>query len=504
MLYDLNNSAMLLGCFCRSPHLTLSDKYKIDSNDFKCPNIEESKFYDVVYRVIYNLARQGAKEVDGVALDMFLQEYPEQLKLCSQYNHMDFVDTIRNVANLDNIELYYTIVRKYAMLREYKSKGFDVSQIYDELKDDASQKENLSRYSLSDIAEHFNAMQIEIKQKYVLSGDVEHHRLADNLDYAFECFQNGTTTGLSFSDTYLNRLSYGYTGLTLVSGDTGSGKSMFAVGNVCKSACEYLYNYETQQYEKNISFCGNALFINTELKFTEQLQPMFLAYVSGVERSKIRQWDLTPEEESRVRKAGEIIGQHLFAVDLPEFTISKIEETIDYYVERHNIKVVAFDYLHFNYQLGAEISKQGSVSNREDMCLNELSRALKNCSLKHNIPVLTGTQLNRNSREKRQPDSTWLSGGLSQEFKADAVFIITQITKEDMADLEAYQSFYTDETAPTHCIHAIKARDSKYPKGTRVYTRIDLGTGRTHTLFCTDKNMELLDVKPMEINYLDN
>ena len=159
---------------------------------------------------------------------------------------------------------------------------------------------------------------------------------------------------------------------------------------------------------------------------------------------------------------------------------------------------MAFDYLHFNYQLGAEISKQGSVSNREDMCLNELSRALKNCSLKHNIPVLTGTQLNRNSREKRQPDSTWLSGGLSQEFKADAVFIITQITKEDMADLEAYQSFYTDETAPTHCIHAIKARDSKYPKGTRVYTRIDLGTGRTHTLFCTDKNMELLDVKPME------
>ena len=52
--------------------------------------------------------------------------------------------------------------------------------------------------------------------------------------------------------------------------------------------------------------------------------------------------------------------------------------------------------------------------------------------------------------------------------------------------------------------NAIKARDSKYPKGTRVYTRIDLGTGRTHTLFCTDKNMELLDVKPMEINYLDN
>ena len=179
-----------------------------------------------------------------------------------------------------------------------------------------------------------------------------------------------------------------------------------------------------------------------------------------------------------------------------------MEETIDYYVERHNIKVVEFDYLHFNYQLGAEIASQGAVNNREDMCLNELSRALKNCSLKHNIPVLTGTQLNRSSREKKQPDSTWLSGGLSQEFKADAVFVITQLTQADMSDLEAYEPMFTEETKPTHCIHAIKARDSKYPKGTRIYTRIDLGTGRTQTAFCTNKDMELLDIEPMEIQYI--
>lgn len=492
---------MLLGCFCNRPHLTLTDKYKIDDNDFICKGVDESRFYNIVYRVIYNLAREGAVSIDDVSFDMFLQSYPDQLKLCSQYNHMDFINTIKNIANADNIEVYYTNVRKFAMLRAYKDMGFDISAIYDELKGDAEQKEKLGFYSLEDIAEHFSALQTEIKQRYVTNEGVEHHNLADNLDYAYECFQNGTTIGLAFTDPYMNRLSYGYTGLTLVSGDTGSGKSMLAVGNICKSACEYLYNYETRQYEKNISFCGNALFINTELKFTEQLQPMFLAYVSGVERSKIRQWDLTDDEVERVRMAGKIIGEHLFAVDLPEFTISKLEETIDYYVEKHNIKVVVFDYLHFNYRLGAEVASQGAVNNREDMCLNELSRALKNCSLKHNIPVLTGTQLNRNSREKKQPDSTWLSGGLSQEFKADAVFIITQLTQADMSDLEAYDSMYTDETKPTHCIHSIKARDSEYPKGTRIYTRIDLGTGRTHTLFCTNKDMELLDIEPMEINY---
>lgn len=489
---------MLLGCYCNNPHLVLEDRYLLDKDDIKCKGVEESDFYYIAFRTIYNLARDGADEINGITFDMFLQNYPHQLEICKRYSHMDFINTIKETTD-NNIDLHYNKVRKYSLLREYKSKGFDITHFYDELKDTESQKANLDGYTIDDIVGYYTAIQSEVKDKYVKTTSIEHHQLGDNIEYSIEKFKSGANIGLAFSDPYLNRLSLGYTGLTLVSGDSGSGKSMVAIGNVCKSACEYLYDETTKRYEKNPSFVGNALFINTELKFNEEVQPMVLAYISGVERAQIKEWKLTEDEEMRVMKATEILKDHLFCVDMPDFTISSLEETIGYYVAVHDIKMCAFDYIHFNYYMGGEVSKNAGVNNREDMVLLELTRALKNLSLKYEIPILTGTQLNRNSREKKQPDSTWLAGGISQEFKSDIVLIITQITKEDECDLEAYSSFFTEETKPTHCIHAIKSRNSKYPKGTRVYTRINLGTGRLYSCFCTDKNMELLDVVPMEI-----
>lgn len=496
LLFDVNSAIMLIGCFCKAPHLLSMEKYRVEEDDFFCSELNESMLYKTVFQAVRSLANAGAQELDGQTVELFINEYPIAVERCKPHNVYDFVETIRASANLDNIDLYYGVTRKFAMLREYKANGFAVSAIYDELKGDRS---TFDKYSVEDIVNHFNAISIEMKQKYVNSENITNHKVGDNIEEIFAKFQQGETKGLAFSNDFLTALTNGHNGLTIISGNSGSGKSMVSVGNLCQSCCRCIYNVNTNEWETNDDFVGAGLFINTELQFDSELTPMFLAFVSGVERYKIRQWDLDSDEEARVRKAGEIIGECLYAVDMPDFTVAKLTDTIDFYVQRHSIKLVAFDYVHFASSLGVEM--KSGIQNREDIVINELVKTLKNLSLKHNIPILSGTQLNRKSREVSAVnlDETYLAGGIATAFKSDNVFTITELTQKDYTELEAYKNVYwNDEDKPTHVITLVKARNSKFGKGTHLFVKVDLGTGRLKNYFCTTKNLELIEVRGVD------
>lgn len=491
MLYDINAATMLLGCFCYRPHLVFSEKYRIEKNDFRCAEVEESHFYHIVYRAIYNLAREGASEIDGIILDMFLQSHPKELALCTAYKHIEFIDTIKKIADPNNIEVYYNTVRKCAMLREYKQKGFDVSPF-----------DGNTDYSQADIANYFNSIQIEIKQKYVTSEGVEHHNAGEGLGNSIDSFKQKSALGLSFQNLYLNRVLGGINGLVLRSSDQGSGKSMLMVADTCISSCEHLYDSKQGKYVPNPAFAGNVLFINTELQFERQLQPMFAAFVSDVERYKIRwgEYD-SPSEEERVRSAESILKKHTYIVDMPDFTLSKIEDTIVYYVEKYNIRMCVFDYVSFNQHLSAELAQNSKVMLREDMALLELTRRLKELSLYYDIPILSGTQTSRASREKFSVDATWLAGGLSLLHKADSVLVLTQVGKKEAGELEPLQGLIEEMgVEPTHCIHMLKGRDSRFPDLIKIYCNINLGTGRDIPMFVLNKEGdEVVKVTPLQI-----
>ena len=102
---------------------------------------------------MYNLVASGAEEIDSVVVDTFLRNYPEQYNICKQYDFMSFIPEIKRVASDKNVAYHYEIVRKFAMLREYKATGFDIHEIYDETKDEASQRNKLNSISLRDIDE---------------------------------------------------------------------------------------------------------------------------------------------------------------------------------------------------------------------------------------------------------------------------------------------------------------------------------------------------------------
>ena len=482
---------MLLGCFANRPNLMLSNKYKIGENDFRCKGCDDAKFHHILYRTMYNLVASGAEEIDSVVVDTFLRNYPEQYNVCKQYDFMSFIPEIKRVASDKNVAYHYEIVRKFAMLREYKATGFDIHEIYDETKDEASQRNKLNSISLRDIDEYFESKRLAIKRNFISTDNVEHYKAGADFEFTKETFKVTPRLGLSFQSPYLNDVYRGIMGLTLRSGASGSGKTTLSIGDACMSGVRYYYDLEKRKYITNKSYIGNVLFINTEMDLREELDIMFISWISGVSRNKIMDGIYHGDEEERVDKARQILElSGIYVVDNPEFTAKTLEEIIEDYIINKNVKLVVFDYVQNQGYVANELAEESGIPMREDMVLLTLTDRLKQLSRKYNIPILTGTQLNGRELEMPYPTEACLAGGKSQVRKADCSMIITPLTEKQMNEIEPYIATYSNLPKPNLIVHNIKGRASRFPKYIRVYQYVDLGTGRSQDLYVTTKDLQ--------------
>lgn len=491
ILYSIDDAMMLLGCFANRPNLMLSNKYKIGENDFRCKGCDDAKFHHILYRTMYNLVASGAEEIDNVVVDTFLRNYPEQYNICKQYDFMSFIPEIQRIASDKNVAYHYEIVRKFAMLREYKAIGFDIHELYDEAKDEVSQRNKLNSISLRDIDEHFESKRLAIKRNFISTDNVEHYKAGDDFEFTKEQFKTTPRLGLSFQSSYLNDVYRGIMGLTLRSGASGSGKTTLSIGDACMSGIKYYYDLEKHKYITNKSYIGNVLFINTEMDLREELDIMFISWISGVSRNKIMDGIYHGDEEERVDKARQILElSGIYVVDNPEFTAKTLEEIIEDYIINKNVKLVVFDYVQNQGYVANELAEESGIPMREDMVLLTLTDRLKQLSRKYNIPILTGTQLNGRELEMPYPTEACLAGGKSQVRKADCSMIITPLTEKQMNEIEPYIATYSDLPKPNLIVHNIKGRASRFPKYIRVYQYVDLGTGRSQDLYVTTKDLQ--------------
>ena len=503
MLYSIDDSMLLLGCFCLKPQLILSNKYKIGVNDFKCAGCPDSQFHHILYRTMYNLVVSGAEEIDNVIVDTFLRNYPKQYEVCQQYDFMSFIPEIKRITDGDNIAYYYDVVRKFAMLREYKAAGFNITEIYDESKDEISQRKKLNEISLRDIDTYFETKRLEIKRNFISTENIEHYKAGDDFEQTKETFKETPRLGLSFQSGYLNDIYRGIMGLTLRSGASGSGKTVCSVGDACMSGIKWYYDFEQEKYIKNKSYIGNVLFINTEMDLREELDIMFIAWISGVSRNKIMDGIYMHDEEERVDKAAKILADSgIYVVDDPEFTAKNLEEIIEDYIINKNIKLVVFDYVQNQGYVANELAQESGIPMREDMVLLTLTDRLKQLSRKYKTPILTGTQLNGRELEMPYPTEACLAGGKSQVRKADCSMIITPLTEKQMNEIEPYLAMYSGMPTPNMITHNIKGRASRFPKYMRVYQYMDLGTGRVQDIFATYKDLSPIDgIENLKIYY---
>lgn len=443
----------------------------------------------------------GVLEINGVDIGEFMKPYEAQLDCLEENQYLEFVDLAKELGTPDNFEYYYKIVRKFSLLRACKKQGFDISGLYDE------EDGKISAISLEDITNYFEGKLTALSKKYNTTKRLLEYKAGDNFLYNKEKFKEAPMVGNSFQSPYFNSIFRGIYGLVLRSGNAGSGKTTMSVGDLCKCSAKEYWDAEQECWKENKSCIGPGLFINSEMSLETELDPIFISWISNVPRSHIIDGKYLEGEEERVDRAAEILkASEIYLVDDPDFTIHSLTSTIGDYALNHGVKTVCFDYVSNNVFLQAEISSKSKVAQREDMILLALTDALKQVSRKYDVQILSGTQLNSRDRDLNYVDESLLMGGKGQIRKCDSCMIMLPPTKRELELTEMFgqRSGFGNKLKPNFVSHIVKGRASKYPKYIKVFQYVDLGTGRSYDLYCTNRNNELINVDKLFIEVNEN
>lgn len=494
MLYSASDSSMVLGVLFQNPSLTTSRKFPICSDDFK-PIL----FHEILFKSIAWLFKNGAEEIDEIILDKFLQNYPSQLEVCMDNNYLDFVATTKKLVNIENYELHYNIIRKYSLLRDAKENGLDISIFYDEDKSEESQRENLNLYDLKKMLAMISATSDKLNMKYNVELCKETMRAGADWEDTLNSFEETPVMGAMLQSSYMNTLYRGWQQghLLLRSGPSGAGKTTTTIGDLCNVCVTKYWDFKQEKYIDNPNRMGEGFMIHTEMQQKTEVQPKFISWISGVPYNKILDGVYTKVEKERLIEAGKILYEsHIEIFNQPDFTAPKLK---DIYRQCFlwGAKYCFFDYIWDNSEFGSEYKQRVSTPIRQDMVLFEIAKVLKSLSEDFDIGTYSGTQLNGKESVNEIVDENCIFGSKQIKTKLDDGAIILPIRPKEieLVDTLLSRKGLGVKKRPTHIMHNYKTRFSKYGQNVKVWQYVDLGTGRTEDIFCTNQFNHPLNVE---------
>ena len=508
IIYSNSVTDRLLACLIQDSTLCLNDKYKLNKDEFAV-----NKFHQILYISIYNLACNGYHTISIMDLNEFLKSYEAQYSVYLDNNGDSYIETIIELTDLSNFEGYYKEFRKLACLTVYKQNGFDITKFWNEEITDEKNIENLNQYSIEDIINHFEGLQVDIRRSFYPNLVKEEYQAGSDFMETKERFKEEPLVGNSFQSEYLNGIFRGMYGFLIRVAKSGAGKSVLSMGDLCKATITEYYDFTVGDFVKNKSRKGAGLFINTELDLRNELDPIIIAWISGVPRNHIIDGKYDDGEEDRVNRAAEIlIESELYIVDDPQFTTKSLITTIKDYTINKNIKTICFDYISDNGFVAKEISSETKVPQRQDMVLLTLTDRLKQIQRECDVSLISSVQTNGQEDNMEYPTEAVLAGGKSQVRKTDGTMCMLPPTKKELNQLENAivqwnkrhnKIAFGQQIKPNNVVHIIKGRGSKYPKNIKVFQYVDLSIARTTDMFCTDKFNNLIQVDKLTIEYDD-
>ena len=491
MLYSNNSAIMVLGHLLNKPRILINDKYKLHGEDF-------SNFHRIIFWAIRNIAAQGAKEIDEVAVDMFLQNEPSRYEVAKKNDFIGFVRGAKSIAVVDDFDYHYMVVKKYSLLRYYKDNGFNIKPIYDENNDS---KEKLEEYEIEEIVEYFDKIQATAKKEYLVNSDVEEIKAGYKMHDIVDEFSKVPMFGASTPSLYMNTITRGLIKgqYNVISCPSGVGKSTWALSNIALIGCPVLYDKYLNEWVDNPCFCNESvLYIDYEMNQLRETSPKLLASISQVPTTHILNGTYLEGERERVDKAVDILynDSNIYMVNMPNFTISAINSYVEDYVLNHNVGYLFFDYISEQASINSEVATKNKVSTRSDMVLSTMSSALKDIAVRFGICVCTYTQTNANIWNQDVLDSSCIAGSRAVVNKCDYASIMMPIRPKEVEIGEMiYESQkQSDKTMmpPNRIIHLHKVRFGSYESNLKIWIYLDLSTGLVQDCWVTDKDDNLL------------
>ena len=410
MLTDKRSVLQCLGCVMKEP--SLLESYSLTREDFS-----EEPFHELIFSAVYNLYLQNVENIDPFAIDSYLSHYPKTYKVFEDNNGIDYCEQAIEISTLDNFDYYYKRLKKYTFLRFLKNKGYDITKLYDYTTSDPSTQEKeekkLDEMSVDDMIDIIeNDIITNAKIKFSSNNDSKGQLAGSNMMALKESLKEVPEFGLPLQSPIMTTVARGarLKKLYLRSSGSGFGKSRTAMADMCNLAVPWLYNLETEKWE----YTGNSeptLFISTELQMDE-LQTMVMAYVSGVNESKILDGLYEKGEEQRINQAIEYIeSAPLYFEFLSDFGIQDIVSLIKKYKREKGCHYFCFDYIHMSARLISEVANASrGMKLREDQILFLFIDTLKNICNDLGVFILTMTQLNGTYKDSTVKDETMLRG----------------------------------------------------------------------------------------------
>lgn len=497
MIYDRLSAQMALGIMLNNPSILYNEKYKINRNDFIIP------FHKVLFACIENIAATGAKEIDAPSIVTFInssEKYETMKRVLENENYVDFISTYKEISkeSKETFDFYYNNIKKYSLLRKYKEYGFNISELYDELKDENEQKKKINEISINDILIHFEKIQSQLKKDFSTESPIEESYAGDDIEELLEILSHSPLMGSALNSPYITTLSNGWSQghLILRGAGSGAGKSLQAIGDISLICSPELYDPLAQDFIPNPNYQeGGGLYIHTEQSQFFEIQPRFLSYVSNVECWKILNNNLSDEERLRVLKAAEILKKgRIKLINLPHFTINNLYDTVKNEVLNEGIHTFVFDYIFNNGIAISQYSKMVGIKNiREDQFFLMMITRLKEIAEDFNLRVMTMSQLNGKEKDSKYKvvDERCLFGATSLKNKIDSGYICTFPTK---AELDVVLPFIEggkyDGIELNNISHCFKARHSQYKSNLKIWQSLNKSTGRVIDVMVTDSDNE--------------
>lgn len=379
--------------------------FMIDKNIKDCiKDILEDYFYSDRNKIIFKAIRtlyDNHKDIDILTVTNHL----------ITINDIDKVDGAWGVTKLTNsvvsgshIQTWITYLQTYYLQRKAIELGGEFQTF---------------AYQSDNISELYNSITTKIikaqEQVYKSSDKTIVHYLINNANERDRIRSVGHL-GLDTGYVSLNKIISGWVNpdLTIIAARPGQGKTAFMINTI--------YHLIKKQIPVGI--------FSLEMS-GEQLVNRLLSIASGVEHSRLRNANLSDDDEKKIYAAENKLQTYpLYIDDFPSLNIRELRSKASIMKKKYDIKLLCIDYL----QLMNGIDKRG---NRESE-ISEISRGCKIIAKELDIPVIALSQLSRavESRTDKLPQLSDLreSGGIEQD--ADNVIFIMRPETYNINEIE--------------------------------------------------------------------
>lgn len=482
----------VLAGLIKNPLLFMDNDYSFQINDFP------EQFHKIVFGAVEHLADQGMEKIDCIDIDQFLKAYPVQYKVFINNRGIEYIQKLMSLYNPDKFRYYYNTLKKYSLLNQLNKDGIETLDIYnpDEI-DPVKLAENQAQFdslSVNDIILNVETKIINIKDNYAINGDVVQSKAGDQVKELIESLKKRPEMGLPLTSPKLTTILRGLRlgAFYVESAPQGVGKSRRHAAESAHVAVPQYFDTDIHNWI-DTGICQPTLLISTELELDE-VQTMWLAFISGVPEDHILDGRYKRDEEKRVLKAAEFLKTApLYFVSVSNYNIDDIENIIKKYYQVYGVKYIFYDYLSSTMKIMQESSQKTRISGlREDQILLMFCTRLKDLAKVLSVSIYTSTQLSGDWRNAKEADQQLIRGARAIADKPDCMAILLPVRESDQSIIDAYTAKGFTLT-PTNVLHIFKVRRGSF-NNIRLYVNYDKSTCRMTDLFVTDNNGVMLEV----------